>query len=147
MILLQIVMVSPGTHLEKNHESHCRANEFQFKKLQVLNWKCLGLYVTRQLVWRQTQKLCIKQVTEIKIMLYSVYRLKVQQKTKRKCVVLKTTARTATEITWTGYSTNYNILRWNDQSLHPMGRIAMNHFAPDFYASGRQDTEVTKSLE
>lgn len=29
--------VSPGTHLERNHESLCRANEFQFKKLQVLN--------------------------------------------------------------------------------------------------------------
>ena len=42
MILLQIVMVSPGTHLVKNHES-------QFKK-KSLKLKCLDLYVTRQLI-------------------------------------------------------------------------------------------------
>ena len=57
VILLQIVMLSPGTHLVKNHESHCRANESQFKKQQVLNWNCLGLYVTRLLIWRQAPKL------------------------------------------------------------------------------------------
>ena len=56
VILLQIVMLSPGTHLVKNHESRCRANESQFKK-RVLNWKCLGLYVTRQLIWGQNPKL------------------------------------------------------------------------------------------
>ena len=33
--------------------------ESQFKKKGVLNCKCLGLYVTRQLNWRQTPKLCI----------------------------------------------------------------------------------------
>ena len=49
-ILLRIVMVSPGTNLVKSHES-------QLKK--VWNWKCLGLYVTRQLIWGQTPKLCI----------------------------------------------------------------------------------------
>ena len=32
MILLQIVMVSPGTHLVKNHESLSITNESQFKK-------------------------------------------------------------------------------------------------------------------
>ena len=32
MILLQIVMVSPGTHLVKNHESRSRTNETQLKK-------------------------------------------------------------------------------------------------------------------
>ena len=41
VILLQIVMVSPGTHLVKNHES-------QFKKKKgVLEGKCLDVYVTR----------------------------------------------------------------------------------------------------
>ena len=30
--LLQMVMVSPGTHLVKNHESKSRTNESQFKK-------------------------------------------------------------------------------------------------------------------
>ena len=32
VILLQIVMVSPGTHFVKNHESPSRSNESQFKK-------------------------------------------------------------------------------------------------------------------
>ena len=32
MILLQIVMVSPGTHLVKNHEFQSRTNETQLKK-------------------------------------------------------------------------------------------------------------------
>ena len=32
MILLQIVMVSPGTHLAKNHESQSRTIETQLKK-------------------------------------------------------------------------------------------------------------------
>ena len=32
MILLQIVMVSPGTHLVKNHEFQSRSNESQLKK-------------------------------------------------------------------------------------------------------------------
>ena len=50
VILLQIVMVSLGTHLVKNHES-------QFKNQRVLNWKYLGLYVTRHLSWKQTPKL------------------------------------------------------------------------------------------
>ena len=54
VILLQIVMVGPGTHLEKYHESLSRTNESQFK-----NNKSLGLYVTTQLIWRQTPKLCI----------------------------------------------------------------------------------------
>ena len=35
MILLQIVMVSPGTHLVKNHESLFITNESQFKKQTV----------------------------------------------------------------------------------------------------------------
>ena len=43
--LLQIVVVSPGTHLVKNHESLSITNESQFTN-EVLNWKCLGLYVT-----------------------------------------------------------------------------------------------------
>ena len=35
MILLQMVMVSPGTHLVKNHESLFITNESQFKKQTV----------------------------------------------------------------------------------------------------------------
>ena len=48
---LQIVMVSPGSHLVKNIESHSRDIKSQIKKIYVCNWKCLGLCVTRQLIW------------------------------------------------------------------------------------------------
>ena len=37
VILLEIVMLSPGTHLVKNHESQSRTIESQFKKQRVLN--------------------------------------------------------------------------------------------------------------
>ena len=37
VMLLQIVMVSPGTHLVKNHESQSRTNESQFKKQRILH--------------------------------------------------------------------------------------------------------------
>ena len=63
-------MLSPGTHLVKNHESLSITNESQnFKKKQgVLNWKCLDLFVTRQLIWRQMPKLFIYlQFAEIKM--------------------------------------------------------------------------------
>ena len=43
MILLQIVMVSPGTHLVKNHESLSITNESQFKKTRSAKLKILGL--------------------------------------------------------------------------------------------------------
>ena len=47
VILLQIVMVSPGTHLVKDHESQSGTNASQFKKKK--NPK-LGFYVTGQLI-------------------------------------------------------------------------------------------------
>ena len=40
LILLQIVMVSPGTHLVKNHESQSRTNESQFKNQWVPGSLC-----------------------------------------------------------------------------------------------------------
>ena len=54
VILLQIVMLSPGTHFVTNNESHSRTIESQFK-----NTSTRGLYVTTQLIQRQTPKLCI----------------------------------------------------------------------------------------
>ena len=54
VISLQIVMVSPGTHLGKNHESQSRITETQFTKQWVP-----GSFVTTHLIWRQTLKLCI----------------------------------------------------------------------------------------
>ena len=67
VILLQIVLVSPGARLVKNHESLSITIEYQLKKNRVLNWKCFGLYVTRQLIWRQTPELSLLQFTEIKM--------------------------------------------------------------------------------
>ena len=55
MILLQIVRVCLGTHLVKNRESLAAHNQWvPIKKKGSLNWKCLGLYVTRQLICGQT---------------------------------------------------------------------------------------------
>ena len=42
VILLQIVMVSPGTHLVKNHASLFITNECQFKKTRSPKLKMLG---------------------------------------------------------------------------------------------------------
>ena len=55
VILLQKVMVSPGTPLEKNYEFQSRTIASQLKK----NNEALGLYVTTKLIWRQTPKHCI----------------------------------------------------------------------------------------
>ena len=82
MILLQIVMVSLGTHLVKSHESQCRTNESQLKK-RVLNWTCLGLYVTRQLMWRQTSKLFSTVYWNYNIVLL----FEAQKRLKEVCVV------------------------------------------------------------
>ena len=66
--MLQIVMVSPGTHLVKNHESLSRTNESQFNK-GVLKRKCLGFYGDR----RQNSLL---QFTEIKILSFYIFKAK-----------------------------------------------------------------------
>ena len=58
VILLKIAMVSPVTHLVRNHESQSRTSESQLKKTSP-KLKMLGPFVTRQLIWRQTPKLCI----------------------------------------------------------------------------------------
>ena len=60
VILLEIVMVSPGTHRVKNHESlSIKPMSPSSKKQGVLNLKCMGLYVTEKLIWRQAPKLFI----------------------------------------------------------------------------------------
>ena len=66
MILLQIVMVSPGTHLVKNHESLSIVNESQFTKTRSSKLKMLG-------------PLCNQTVnleTDTKTLYYSLLRLK-----------------------------------------------------------------------
>ena len=43
VILLHIVMVSPGTHFVKNHESQSRTSKSQLKKKKGQKLKVLGL--------------------------------------------------------------------------------------------------------
>ena len=66
MILLQIVMVSPGTNLKKNHEPHSRANESQFKKTVSPKLKVLGPLCNQTVSLKTDSKLLyITQVIEI----------------------------------------------------------------------------------
>ena len=77
VILLQIVMVSLGTHLVKNCESQ--------SKKWVWHWKCLGLYVTRPVNLKTDSKtLYYWQYTEIKIWFFY---LKTQQRLKEIYIV------------------------------------------------------------
>ena len=53
--LLQMVMVSPGTHLVKNFESQSRTNESQFKKKKKsLKLKMLGATDSKTLYYSVT---------------------------------------------------------------------------------------------
>ena len=60
VILLQIVMVSRGTHFVKNHESQSiTINESQFEKKRSRVWVFIALYVTGQFIWRQFSEIKI----------------------------------------------------------------------------------------
>ena len=86
VILLQIVVVIPGTHLVKNHDSQSRTIKSQFKKC-VQNWKCLGLFS----VCNQTVNL----KADSKTLYYSILKLKysesfyfkAQQRLNERCIV------------------------------------------------------------
>ena len=67
VIVLQINMVSPGTHLVKIMSPGPYNQYAQFKETRRPKLKMKGLYVTRQLIWRQMPKHFILQLTEIKI--------------------------------------------------------------------------------
>ena len=66
VILLQIVMVSPGTHLVRNHESLSITNDSQFKKTRSPKLKVLGP------LGKQTVILA----TDAKTLYYSLLKLK-----------------------------------------------------------------------
>ena len=66
VILLQMVMVSPGTHLVKNQESQSRTNESQLKKKTSPKLKTLGPF------FNQTVNL----KTDSKTLYYSILKLK-----------------------------------------------------------------------
>ena len=137
VILLQIVIMSPGTHLKKKLESWLsRTFESQFK-----NYDSLGLYVPTQLIWRQTPKLCFtvswnKDTPSI---------VKHNIKLKEICVVKQ---KPQEQPHWKRifYKNNVRSINW---PLHPTGRIPQiifNYIFRDFYAPGMLDAEETKSL-
>ena len=64
--------------------------------------KCLGLYVIRQFIWRQTPKLCIISVYLSEIKIYSFY-FKAQQRLKEIAQLNNNQLITASKITQTGY--------------------------------------------
>ena len=66
---------SYGTHIVKNHESHSRSQGAK-------EWKCFGLYVTRQSVDRLQNSVLL--LTEIKI--ESLY-FKAQQRLNEICII------------------------------------------------------------
>ena len=88
------------------------------KKKRVRNWKCLGLYVTRQLMWSQTPKLCITVYWNLNaVLLFSS-----TTKAKRNMHRYKTTTIiTATEITRRVYFYKYTCSI--DRSLCPTRRM------------------------
>ena len=64
--MLQIVMVSPGTHLVKNHESLSITNESQFKKTRSSKLKMLEPFCDQT----------VNLETDAKTLYYSLLRLK-----------------------------------------------------------------------
>ena len=60
-------MVSPGTHLVKNHESLSRINESQFKKTRSPKLKMLGLLCNQTINLETDAKTSLLQFTEIKM--------------------------------------------------------------------------------
>ena len=111
-------MVSPGTHLVKNHVSHSRNIESKSKKT-VWNWKCLGLYLTRQLIWSHADS---------KTLYYSILKLNIN-------LLFKSTTKAKRNLhCWTtainchrnytnGIFLQINMFRAIDWSLHPTGRM------------------------
>ena len=77
-------MVSPGTHLVKNHESLSRINESQFKKTRSPKLKMLGLLCNQTINLETDAKTSLLQFTEIKMYSPSIY-LK-HKKDKQICI-------------------------------------------------------------
>ena len=85
-ILLQIVMVSPGNHLVKNHESQSRTNESQFQKKRESEIENAGPGPS----CNQTFNLKTDSKTlyySILILKYSPSIIKAQQRPKEICIV------------------------------------------------------------
>ena len=136
VILLQIVKLY-GEFCDSSYEKSWVSVQNQwvpFKK-QIQNWKCLGLYVTRQLIWRQTQNLCIT-------IYWNFYVNWSTKKANRNIHRYTTAIITATEITRTsGIYVQIDLcVPWDvcHELFYVFG---------DFSVSRMQAIEVTKSLQ
>ena len=65
--MLQIVMVSPGTHLVKNHESLSITSESRFKKTRSHKLKMLGPLCNQTVNLETDAKTLLLQFAEIKM--------------------------------------------------------------------------------
>ena len=124
----------------KHHESQSRTNESQLRKQRVLQWKCLDLNITKQLIWHQN---AVLQFTEIKI--YFFY-CKPQERLKEICVV-KQKPREQLHKSQEQCILQKRHLMVNRSLLASYAEAyELFSFLGDFYGSGTQDTEVSKSL-
>ena len=133
---LQMVMASPGTHLVKNIES-------QLKKtlVQVWNRKCLGPYVTRQLIWLdRLQNSVLLQYTKKSI--WTFY-FRAKQRLKQ-IPSLNDSHNKWNRINEQNISTNTHvqIFYWFLRPSECMPRILLFCITGDFYASGMQQGSI-----
>ena len=151
MILFQIVIVSSGTHLVKNHESQSRTNESAFKKKKTSpKLKMLGPL--------RNQTVNLK--TDSKTLYYSILKFIYSPSILKhnKGWLFRISQKPHPIIVY-NYHRNYmngtfrttNTQSCSDQSIDLCVLWDACHelfcTCDDFYASGAQDTEVTKSLE
>ena len=115
MILLQIVMVSPGTHLVKIHESLSITNDSQFKKTMSPKLKMLGCLCNQTLNLETDAKTLYYMYSLLKLKHSTlVYIFKAQKRLQNLICIFKHP--TATLITQTGYSTK-KIFKSIDRSV------------------------------
>ena len=138
VILLQMVMVSPGTHLVKIHESQFTTIESQFKNKSpgslcdhTVNLKIDSKTLYCTVYWNENILLLLSSTIKEKkkfVSLNNCHKKSHRNHTKR--TLFK------------------NILRSINLSLHLTGRIPqiILRLWGFLYASGMQDAEITKSL-
>ena len=118
MFLLQIVMVSPGTHLVKIHESLSITNDSQFKKTRSPKLKMLGCLCNQTLHLETDAKTLYYMHSLLKLKYStSVYIFKAQKRLQKLICIFKHP--TATVITQTGYSTKKSSNRSNVLLVFP----------------------------
>ena len=90
MILLQIVMVTPGTHLVKIHESLSITNDSQFKKTRSPKLKMLGCLCNQTLNLETDAKTLYYMYSLLKLKCStSVYIFKAQKRLQKLICIFK----------------------------------------------------------